>query len=243
MLADQPKQIAQGTLTAGIEHDDSIKAVVAFIQRNFEEFTKKNKGEITLNEKGLSQKICIHLNRNAKHFPFFFQPEYMENIYNGTSPQVDIGTIAEDEFIQVAERDYGAEDSFYSIEAKRLPTPGTNREKEYVIGNNTPCGGIERFKKGLHGPRLKYAAIVGYVQENDFNHWFLKINSWIQEQADDSSNLLWSTFDLINEVDLSVPLVVKLLSEHTRTINGTADRNIRLHHFWINLLPDPEAPA
>lgn len=236
MLADQPTNIANGSLTSGLEADDSIKAVVVFIKECFKTFAVNNKGAVSLNEKGLSQKLCIFLNRSAKRHPFFFHSEFMENIDSGISPQIDIGTLHEDEKIVISDREYGDEDSFFSIEAKRLPTPGTNREKEYVVGFDTESGGIERFKKGLHGPKIKYAAIVGYVQKEDFNHWFLKINSWIHDLAITDSTGLWKDADQVKCDNINDPIFVELSSEHTRRILGLTSNNIFLYHFWIDLI-------
>jgi hypothetical protein len=241
MLSDQPINIANGSLTSGIEPDDSIKAVVSFIKECFKSFADANKGAVRLNEKGLSQKLCIFLNRNAKRQPFFFHPEFMEDVDSGISPQVDIGTLHEEEKIIISDREYGDEDSFFSIEAKRLPTPGSNREKEYVIGYNSQSGGIERFKKGLHGPKTKYAAIVGYVQKEDFNHWFLKINSWIQELAVDETNDLWHDSDTLKCENIQESIMVELFSEHKRILNGSKLDDISLFHFWINLIEPNEA--
>lgn len=51
---------------------------------------------------------------------------------------MDMGTLSKKEKLIVAYRSYGEFDSFFSIEAKRLPTRGRNREKEYVIGQVRP---------------------------------------------------------------------------------------------------------
>jgi hypothetical protein len=236
MLSDQTVNITNGNLTSGIEPEDSIKAVIKFIKENFKEFAEKNKGATSLNEKGLSQKLCIFLNRNAKKYPFFFHPEFMEDVENGISPQVDIGTISENEGIVISDREYGSEDSFFSIEAKRLPTPGTRREKEYVIGFDTQCGGIERFKKGIHGIGLKYAAIIGYVQKEDFNHWFIAVNSWIDELINSSTDTIWSNDDKLKFSDNTESICAELFSEHLRKIDHLPLDKIILYHFWVNLV-------
>src|SRR5947199_34120 len=99
--------------------------------------------------------MCF-FNKEAKREPFRFQPEFIEVITSGRSPKVDFGTLSDSEKIIISDREYGDDDSFFSFEAKRLPTPGTGREKEYVTGNGIKqSGGIERFKKGLHGSKIK----------------------------------------------------------------------------------------
>lgn len=147
MLADSSQNIGGGRLTHGIEPDSSIKSVIEFIEIHFANFSQKVKGEIASSEKALTDKLCKFLNRKASKYPFFFHHENVENHASGMSPQTDIGTLFESERLIIGDRCYGEFDSFFSIEAKRLPTPGQNREKEYVIGHDKPCGGIERFKK------------------------------------------------------------------------------------------------
>jgi len=189
MLADGSQNISNGQLTHGIELDSSINSVVKFIEVHFAQFREKVTGEITASEKSLTDKLCKYFNRNAGSYPFYFHHENVENPASGISPQTDIGTLSDNEKLVIGDRSYGEFDSFFSIEAKRLPTPGQKREKEYVIGNDRPSGGIERFKKGIHGKNLKYAAIIGYIQEEDMNHWYLKINEWISELITSTPNL------------------------------------------------------
>jgi hypothetical protein len=237
MLNDSILNISNGKITSGIELDSSIKAVLAFVKQHFILFAKKNKGNINSNEKGLSQKLCIHLNRQAKKQPFYFQPEFMENTASGSSPQVDIGTISDEESILISDREYNAEDSFFSIEAKRLPTTPAYREKEYVTGNDSPCGAMERFKKGIHGPYLKYAAIIGYVQKETFDHWFIKINSWIEELAMANKESLWSNNDKMEKIGhFNNDDIAQLQSLNDRIIQGKLSGKIQLYHFWVNLM-------
>ena len=237
MLSDSFIPKSNGIISAGIEPEDSLKAVITFLEQQCRTFATLNKGVTEMNEKGLSQKLCILLNRNAKSYPFFFHPEYMEDVNSGRSPQVDIGTISDDEKIEISDRVYSEDDSFFSLEAKRLPTPSTNRKKEYVVGNGSISGAMERFKKGIHGPLLKFAAIIGYVQSESFDHWFLEINSWINELAINKDQTLWTTDDRIqkngNEGDKHF---IELTSENSRHFNGEERDKIRIFHFWINLL-------
>ncbi len=237
MLADSSQNNGSGKLTTGIEIDSSIKSVIEFIEIYFGEFSNKMKGEITSSEKSLTDKLCKFLNRQVSAYPFFFHHENVENPDSGRSPQVDIGTLSKSEQLIVGDRSYGEFDSFFSIEAKRLPTPGHKRDREYVIGHDKPCGGIERFKKRIHGDNLRYAAIIGYIQEEDVNHWFLKINNWIGE-------LIVSLPEQWNENDKLVPNqqvssdVAKFKSKNSRIDKNESDHIINLFHFWIDLTED-----
>lgn len=237
MLSDQPIKGSVGSISAGIEPDGSVKAVVDFVKDLFHPFAEKNKALLASNEKGLNQKLCIFLNQHIDEQPFFFHPEFMEDVTSGNSAQVDIGTINKSQKVGAFERQYNDdEDSFFSMEAKRLPTTGTNREREYVIGYDSPCGAMERFKKGIHGPRLKYAAIIGYIQGEDFNHWFLQINSWVEELAKEKGQDLWSYDDKIKRTGKVGSGYQELNSINSRTIGGKKADKINIIHFWINLV-------
>lgn len=231
MLADASQNNTSGKLTNGIELDSSINAVIDFIEIHFREFSMKMKGEITSNEKALTDKLCKFLNRHAAGFPFFFQHENVEDPDTGASPQVDIGALGRSEQLIIGDRSYGEFDSFFSIEAKRLPTPGHKREKEYVIGHDRPCGGIERFKKGIHGHNLKYAAIIGYVQKEDAEYWFLKINTWINDLISSLPNE-WNEDDKLILINSPKTEPTKSKSKNFRS--DTND-HIDIFHFWINL--------
>jgi hypothetical protein len=74
-------------------------------------------------------------------------------------------------------------DPFLVFEGKRLPAPSKAREREYVSGGTAYSGGIQRFKRGLHGATVEQAAIVGYVQDDGFAQWLTRINSWISDEV------------------------------------------------------------
>ncbi len=119
------------------------------------------------------------------------------------------------------------------IEAKRLPTPGTYRKKEYVEGN---LGGIERFKKEVHAQEIKnnQALMIGYIQSLDSKYWFLKVNEWIDEQIQKSSNsdISWNTEDNLKfDSHFSNKAIAKYNSLHSRI----SLPKIKLIHYWIDL--------
>lgn len=232
MLADSLQNNGNGKLTRGIELDASIKVVIEFIEVHFSEFSNKVKGEISTNEKALTDKLCKFLNRKVGNYPFYFHHENVENHASGISPQTDIGTLSKNVQLTVGDMSYGEFESFFSLEAKRLPTPGQYREKEYVIGYNKPSGGIERFKKRIHGNHLKYAAIIGYIQKEDKNHWFLKINGWIDELIF-SAPREWKENDKLTNIGECSENVSKFISKNSRQeVDGVEDF-IELFHFWI----------
>lgn len=235
MLADSSQNISSGMLTEGIEPDSSIKSVIEFIEIHFANFSQKVKGEIASSEKALTDKLCKFLNRNASTYPFFFHHENVENHASGMSPQTDIGTLSESERLIIGDRSYGEFDSFFSIEAKRLPTSGQNREKEYVIGHDKPCGGIERFKKRIHGKDLKYAAVIGYIQKEDADYWFLQINDWIRELITSTPDL-WKEEDKLIKQDIQLKGLDKFISKNSRLEANRQVDFISLFHFWVNII-------
>lgn len=235
MLADNSPNIGTGKVTHGIELESSISSVVEFIEIHFAQFSMKVKGELSASEKSLTDRLCKYLNRSAGSFPFHFHHENVENLDSGLSPQIDIGTISQYEHLLIGDRIYGEFDSFFSIEAKRLPTPGQKREKEYVTGDDKPSGGIERFKKGIHGKNLKYSAIIGYIQGENPNHWYLRINEWIDELIASSSEV-WKSEDKLIKLDIKTTGIDKFISKNLRSEHNGEQDFISLFHFWINLV-------
>lgn len=213
------------------ELDTSVKEVILFIEKNLTLFPAAIAGSGIQNEKGLTQAFIQILNPSAIHgfYPFWFEKEYMENPERGNSPSVDIGTLSLLDDGMIINSKISGNRSFFSIEAKRLPTPGSNRKKEYVIGSKNN-GGIERFKTGRHGSQLKFCGMIGFVQKNDFEYWNGKINEWIVELAriDGGSDIKWS------ESEILIPkhfrkLTALLISNNERR----NESKITLYHLWV----------
>lgn len=235
MLADDSLDISSGQLTSGIELNSSITSVIEFIEIYFAQFKEIAMGEVSTSEKSLTDKLCKYFNRKAGHLPYYFHHENVENPLSGQSPQIDIGTVSRNEMLRVGDRSYSWDESFFSLEAKRLPIPGTIREKEYVTGiGGTISGGIQRFKHGKHGERLKYAAIIGYIQQNDARHWFLRINEWVDELIASNPNF-WDERDKLIRSNIQPIDIDKYESKHVRLKSDGSVDEIELFHFWISL--------
>ena len=103
--------------------------------------------QLNLPEDGLTQRLVVQLERLADPRPYFFVREDMEDDSEGNSPRIDLGIRARDgcRVVLNGARCSGGQ-KFLALEAKRLPTPGTGREREYLAGKR---GGVERFKRGL----------------------------------------------------------------------------------------------
>mgnify|MGYP003639893008 CR=1 FL=1 len=240
MLADQVEHSDNGQLTGGIEVDSSVKAVIEFIEIHFPRFSEKIKGDTTASEKAITDKLCKYFNRQAGSYPFQFHHENVEDHTSGKSPQTDMGTLSREEQITVDDRVYGEWDSYFSIEAKRLPTLGHNREKEYIIGYDKPNGGMERFKKGIHGKNLKYAAIIAYVQKENFDYWFLQINEWINDLVKISHGD-WTDEDKLRKSGThSTVKLARFESDNIRLPITPEPQKTRLFHFWISVVEKTE---
>ena len=237
MLADIYKSMASGKLEVP-EIDSPIIAVVDFVERILITFSDKYTNSKIKIEKGLTQKLVHMLSIHAlrEYYPFRFDKEYMEIPERGDSPQVDIGTITTlEEGIVIGSKTY-TDESFFSLEAKRLGNLGKKRSKEYLIGRYENekyihCGGVERFKQGKHGRNLKYGAIIGYVQEHDFIYWYGSINSWIDDliQKNLYSPVPWLLKDKLKK-DYIRSTTAKFISITSRKNNF-----ITLFHLWARL--------
>ena len=116
----------------------------------------------------------------------------------------------------------------FIVEAKRLPAPSNKkiREKEYVIGCKDN-GGIERYKKEIHGKNFDQCGMIGFIEKFSQTFWINIINKWINDLAKDGHE--WKEDEQLiirkNEVDFSY-----LVSIAHRKISGN---DVLLHHWWI----------
>jgi hypothetical protein len=182
------------------------------------------------NEKGenkITQDLEIFLNEETRARDTFFA---FQNQYEEGNATTDIAVYIRSN-----------RERFCWIEAKRLPTPDTNKdrdEREYVIVNQEKengkkkfrgNGGIQRFKEGKYAPNLSYSIMIGYIQDgNSTDYWLSNINEWIMKLADANSEF-WSIQDCLNKH--ASGKCDRFLSVHKRKDKS----NIALHHYWIKL--------
>jgi hypothetical protein len=164
------------------------------------------------NENQHSLAFCVYMTFKSNNKYYFAR----ENAQKGSSV-IDIGIYNKIGIL------------LFTIEAKLLPIPIPNKkserkEYEYVYGKGA---GIQRFKEGKHGvdnmnnPLLENG-LIAFVKENDFEHWYKKINQWILDANWDSSEQLQKVY---------FKTTAKFISNHPRI--NTAD--VKLHHFWVNV--------
>lgn len=154
-------------------------------------------------------------NREAQ-LPFIIKNQFK---YDTGRRSSDIGIL----FLKFSKKD-----AFFVIEAKRLPTPGTGREKEYVEGN---LGGIERFKRAHHGSELPIGGMIAYIQSDKPSDWLPKVNSWIDNliTSNTDGTISWGKEDLL--VDLKSKGYSKYKSKNSRL----EQLEITLYHYWLTL--------
>ena len=150
-----------------------------------------------------------------------------------------MGVHGTEETTVIGVRPYSVYEPFLVIEAKRLPTPRANREREYVTGTDEssggPTGGIQRFKLGLHGSPVETAAMVGYIEDHSPGYWHGVINGWIDDLTGITSTdgCVWSGADMlqplqVNESDRTAYSV----SIHQRR-HECETPEIEIHHVWV----------
>ena len=125
---------------------------------------------------------------------------------------------------------------FLVLEGKRLPTPGTGREREYVTGRESRSGGIQRFRLGLHGHHLSTVAMIGYVQSESTVEWHERVNRWIDDESTSSSDTTcsWSQSDFLGLLTRSVDSrVSRCSSKHHRASGSTGQ--IAIQHLWVEM--------
>ncbi len=186
--------------------------ILALLRNNLPEFSKDFrtptatlKQDVNINfENYISQELQFFLNNKVNQTGYLFA-------FQATGPDIFVR--------QFGDGVHGL--TLLFIEAKRLPPTSP---QDYVKT------GIRRFKKEEHGRQHNVAAMLGYVQEGDFNHWCGKVNSWIRALiSDKSENPRWTTKDQVCEIQITD--IGEYKSKHSRI----TEKPITLHHFWIDL--------
>ena len=210
----------------GNSTDVVVDKLIIFLEKYLPEFSQEVIFSKDENEINITYELRKYLQRKRRfnvekiEYPFEFEREVPQLPKNkkGHAKATDVGVnlYVEDNSSKL----------IYCIEAKRLPTGKREREKEYLFGKK---GGVQRFKVNDHGKSkdgnqlFPRNGMVGYVQENDFDHWHQKINEWIINEP------TWSNTEILHKV--SFDTIAKLESSHERISKD----NLKLTHFWINL--------
>ncbi len=222
-----------------IDINTYINEVISFIETKlclFPEFLKSSSilqqlSDTISGEDKITENLCSFFTRQEKEYTY--QIEKQDNYdFQFINQAKGKGHRSYDTGVILANTKNCSE-KILTMEAKRLPTPGSGREREYVLGN---LGGIERFKKEVHAQEIKsnLAIMIGYVQKENSDHWCEKINEWITEQIMISSNpnISWFAEDLlIEDENFNQEKICKYNSGHSRI----RLEKIKIHHYWIDL--------
>lgn len=197
-----------------------IKKAIEFIEETIIGFQEEYINADKDSEEKISEYLVQYLiyKANIDGVVFIFTREAIQKQKKGNDRRADIGVL----------RLPFDRSPFFIIEAKRLPTPGAKRKKEYVIGGveREHSGGIERFKLGLHGSEHEKSAIIAYVEKEEFKFWVDEINSWIDEliSLGPQHNICWTQEDkLVDEIELAPKKISKFRGSHSRTNSNNID--------------------
>jgi hypothetical protein len=183
-------------------------------------------------EAKLSAQLSTYLDRISRRegFPIIFQREQPQ----GGSRDIDMVANPDDELMA-----FGYFNSSYDeivvFEAKRLPAPESDRQREYVSGGTEKLsGGIQRFKACVHGKGHSTAAMLGYIQEHTPSFFYREINTWILELCDwQADSVPWTKEEQLDDLIEHSNGTARAISIHQRVQSGP----ITMHHLWVVMSP------
>lgn len=222
-----------GRLTSGVPVGTAALKTLEFIETHLAAWRDDPQRPHAERERDLNAQLCKFLNVVARQSDFamvHFHHEEPQGVFHSadfSANPIDAGWIEG--------RQYTKYEPVLVIEGKRLSTPGSGREREYVTSasGEKPGGGIQRFKLGLHGAMLPIAGMVGYVQAKTCADWFAAVNRWIDDVAS-SCDPLWSVDDRLAGFSLDADdRVSRCESTHVRKLGESP--TIRLAHLWVEM--------
>lgn len=225
MLKDVSKSVSvSGDAALSIEKNHSILILIAFIDSNISNFRKyylKN------NEPDDENKISFHLVNFFNSCLMGFS-EYTPVRFSFVKNPAQQVSLRETDIGVVILSLNSPSDTIIEFESKRLSDSSNNTE--YVYGKR---GGIERFKRNLHGSHLPICGMFGYVQSKTIPYWVKKINEWIKDLGTNNpeNSIDWSAQDERLIMLIKFKNSQKFQSSNSRTNNG----EIILFHYMLNL--------
>jgi len=222
-----------GRITSGVPADAAALKTLDFIERHLAAWRDDPERPLARRERDLNSQLCKFLNVAARQSGFAMihfhheEPQGARHSADFSANPTDAGWIEG--------RQYTKYEPILMMEGKRLPTPGSGRQREYLTSSadEAPSGGVQRFKLGLHGARLSVAGMVGYVQESTCGNWFATVNDWVNDLAS-SGDPLWSGDDRLDGLILHLgDRMSRCQSEHRRR-SGSSPM-IRLIHLWVEM--------
>ena len=229
MRRKQGETSSIGRITCGITIKTLALRTIAFVREQLPTWRDDPNRTNEQSENKLNLQLCKFLESRARNdFPMicFYHEEYQSGRRSTDLSASLAGTTV------IEAKTYTIYDTILVLEGKRIPPPSSDREKEYVTGEERKSGGIQRLKLGMHGAKLNLAAMIGYVQERSAHHWYDKINEWILELVsgtikDDCTWTASETLELLEED------MVKHIASYRSIHSRTTGNEIELHHLWI----------
>jgi len=222
----------KGRISSGVTEDAAALKTLEFIHGNLATWRDDPERPDAERERDLNSQLCKFLNVAARNvFPMvhFHHEESQGNQHSSdiSADPLNAGWIEG--------RPYTKYDPILVLEGKRLPTPGSGRQREYVASATgaAPMGGIQRFKLALYGSKVSIHGMIGYIQQGSCVHWIAEVNHWIDDLAS-SVNSNWSSDDRLQNFKLdSSNRLSRCESKHSRISGVTL--TVRLMHLWVEM--------
>lgn len=225
---------AQGRITSGIQPGGVKQKTLEFIQRQLPAWRDDPHRLQTDAEEELNSQLCKFLNHSARReFPMvLFEREERQTKRRRVDLSASVSPL-ESNCAVIEGKTHTIYDPFLVLECKRLPAPERRREREYVVGTKTTSGGLQRFKLGLHGAKLRAAGMIAYVQNHSLSEWFSTINGWIDELTE-SDDPAWSNDDRLRNLAVDAAgRAARCESLHSRV--DSESPQIHFTHLWIDM--------
>lgn len=239
MIADNNNRNEYGIPNKDKIGGSSHESLISFVCRYVEDFVQK-KGRMSDSEDKISRDLIVFLNQKSRTEETIFQ-FVSQDLEEESTGVVDIGIYPSSSQGAIFDAIYYSEDKrYFCFEAKILGVNEYQRIKEYVIGHKKnskyiPCGGIERYKKCIHGAELRNAALIGYVKKHNYDFWYRIINQWISELSEELE--FWSDKEFLQSYNMQQDLsFARFFSTHKRKDKeGNSRPDINLDHIWMKI--------
>jgi hypothetical protein len=235
MLAENSHQVQTGRLDREIHLPSTAKhELVNFIFEQLPPWRGHPDRTDKQGETALTDHLCDHLNSAAYYSEIWshvqFRTETGDETHAGR--KIDLTVKPRAATFIIKGRRHSQFDPLFPIECKRLPTPKEKGrdEREYVITEPGTTGGMQRFKFGHHGATHNFVAMIAFIQEQDFQHWYDQVNGWICDHAQ-VPNSSWKSEEVLHLVDESKELKVCSLASKLHRSDGLGDCEMR--HLWV----------
>ncbi len=237
MLADFPLIAEAGTLEPEVQWPGTARyELLEFIADELPRWRDHPERKPETSEPALTDQLCAHLNSAARTSDGWSHVQFRTEVRDEVRHErkIDLTPKPCGAVIVIEGRRHTQFDTLLPIECKRLPTPREKDrdEREYVVTATGSTGGMQRFKFGLHGAAHRDAAMIAYVQEQNFSHWLTQVNGWIRDLSSETDSA-WSLMDALQP--LKDDSAVGLCTLHSHHQRGSGLEEIALQHLWIKM--------